>query len=247
MSKTIAVFGAGTGLGASVARRFGHEGYRVALVARRREPLDILAGELADEGIEAAVFTADLSRTAEIPALVAAIRERFGRIDVVEYSPISTALLFTPAAELTTERLRDLVNLYLLTPVGLVQEVLPEMLKRGDGGILIGHGPTAVEPMPYMSGLGPVMAATRNYVYSLHGELADKGVYAGTLVVGAVIARSAGHQAILAGDLEFDLPPGLELPVVDPADLADRYWNLFTKRDRVEEIYPPLPEIAHQA
>jgi short-subunit dehydrogenase len=245
MSKTIAVFGAGTGLGASVARRFGREGYRVALVARRREPLDLLAGQLADEGIEAAVFTADLLRTAEIPALVAAIRQRFGRIDVVEYSPISTAMLFTAAAELTTDRLRDLVNLYLLTPVELVRAVLPEMLERGDGGILIGHGPTAVEPVPYLSGVGPVMAAMRNYVYSLHGELAHKGVYAGTLLVGAAVERSAGHQAMVAGDLELDLPPDIEIPVVDPDDLADRCWDLYTKRDQVEEIYPPLPGAAH--
>jgi NAD(P)-dependent dehydrogenase (short-subunit alcohol dehydrogenase family) len=35
MSKTIAIFGAGTGLGISTARRFGREGYQVALIGRR--------------------------------------------------------------------------------------------------------------------------------------------------------------------------------------------------------------------
>jgi NAD(P)-dependent dehydrogenase (short-subunit alcohol dehydrogenase family) len=42
MSKVIAIFGAGTGLGASVARRFAREGFRVALVARGKERLDAL-------------------------------------------------------------------------------------------------------------------------------------------------------------------------------------------------------------
>ncbi|MFD8282508.1 SDR family NAD(P)-dependent oxidoreductase [Streptomyces solisilvae] len=39
MAKTIAVFGAGSGMGKAVTRRFGQEGYRIALVARRRELL----------------------------------------------------------------------------------------------------------------------------------------------------------------------------------------------------------------
>jgi NAD(P)-dependent dehydrogenase (short-subunit alcohol dehydrogenase family) len=43
MSKSIAVFGAGPGLGQAVARRYAREGYAVTLVARRSEPLDRLA------------------------------------------------------------------------------------------------------------------------------------------------------------------------------------------------------------
>jgi short-subunit dehydrogenase len=237
MDKTIAVFGAGTGLGASVARRFGQEGFRVALVGRRPGPLDALVAVLAAEGIEAAAFPADLTETYAIPALVAAITKRFGRIDVVEYAPISPAA-FTPAMQLTAETLRDLVSLYLLTPVELVQAVLPQMLERGDGGILIGHGLSAVEGMPFMSGVGPAMAAARNYLYSLNGELAGKGVYVGTLAIAAMIKRSESHQALASGELSFDMPGGTSIPTVDPDDLAEQYWNLFSKRDRVEQIYP---------
>jgi short-subunit dehydrogenase len=43
MSKSIAVFGVGSGLGQAVARRYARQGYEVVLVARRREPLDVLA------------------------------------------------------------------------------------------------------------------------------------------------------------------------------------------------------------
>ncbi|WP_449372593.1 SDR family NAD(P)-dependent oxidoreductase [Arthrobacter psychrolactophilus] len=85
MSKVIAIFGASTGLGVSMARRFGQEGFRVALIARRPERLESLVTELAADGIEAVAFPADLKVPRSIPALVAAIRERFGRIDVVEY------------------------------------------------------------------------------------------------------------------------------------------------------------------
>jgi short-subunit dehydrogenase len=237
MDKTIAIFGAGTGLGASVARRFGREGYRAALVGRRSGPLDALVAELAAEGIEAAAFPADLTQTSAVRGLVAAIMKRFGRIDVLEYAPISPTA-FTPAMELTADALKDLVSLYLLTPVELVQAVLPQMLERGDGGILVGHGLSAVEGTPFMSGVGPVMAAARNYLYSLHGELAGKGVYVGTLAIAAMIDRSESHRALADGQLSFDLPGGAAIPTVDPDELAEQYWNLLGKRDRVELVHP---------
>lgn len=236
--KTIVVFGAGTGLGTAVARRFGREGYRVGLVARRKDALDIVARDLAAEGIESAVFTADLSKTNEVPALIAAIRARFERIDVIEYAPIS-GVTFLPAAELDAATLQRFVNLYLLTPVEIIRAVLPEMLTRGDGGILIGHGFSAIDPKPFMSGLGPVMAAARNYIYSLHGEVAAKGVYVGTLAITALITGSAGHGILTSGEIDLGLPPGTKLPVVDPDELAARYWDLLSRRDRVEDIYPP--------
>ncbi|HEX4221390.1 MAG TPA: SDR family NAD(P)-dependent oxidoreductase [Pseudonocardiaceae bacterium] len=235
MPNTIAIFGAGTGLGAATARRFGREGYAVALVARRREPLDALVATLAQEGIEAAAFTADLADSAGIPALIAAITERFGRIDVLEYAPIGASALFQPAAELTEERLRPLVDLYLYTPLAIAKAVLPQMLERGDGAILLGQGLSAVFGTPGLSGLGPVMAATRNWIQSLNGELAERGVYAGMLTVGAWIEGSAGHQAASAAD------PSLGgAATVDPAELAEQYWELVVKRDRVEQIFPPV-------
>ncbi|GAA2627111.1 SDR family NAD(P)-dependent oxidoreductase [Streptomyces axinellae] len=255
-SQVIAVFGAGTGLGASVARRFGREGFRVALVARRKDRLDALVGELAGEGIEAGAFPADLSQPAEVPALIGAIRDRFGRIDVVEYGPISGDQSFTPAAELDAATLQDLVPLLLLTPVEVVRAVLPEWTERGDGAFLLAHGYSAAHPMPHLSGLGPVMSATRNYLYSLHAELAGTGVYAGALTIASLIARSevsAKAQAAMesASAAVPEAVPGAAAPeagpapaglpqfsVVDPDDLAQSYWEMYTERDRVERFHP---------
>ncbi|MFD8377170.1 SDR family NAD(P)-dependent oxidoreductase [Streptomyces sp. NPDC059679] len=247
MSKVIAVFGAGTGLGVSVARRFGREGFRVALVARRKDALDTLVGRLADEGIEAAAFPADLTDTAQVSALIGAIRDRFGRIDVVEYGPIGGDQLFTPAKDLDARTLERLSRLFLLTPVEVVRAVLPEMTERGDGAILLSHGGSAVRPAPCMSGLGPVMAAARNYLYSLSGELADTGVYAATLTVNAVIDGSEladfGRKlyAEAADAADADAPTATEIPSVDPDDLAECYWDMYTHRDRVEEARPATP------
>ncbi|MEU1178676.1 SDR family NAD(P)-dependent oxidoreductase [Streptomyces sp. NPDC005820] len=237
MSKVIAVFGAGTGLGVSVARRFGREGFRVALVARRKERLEALVEKLAAEGIEAAAFSADLSRPTEASALVEAVRGRFGRIDVVEYGPISGDQGFTPAAQVNAATLEGLLPLLLLTPVEVVQAVLPEWTERGDGAFLLTHGYSAAQPFPHLSGVGPVMAAARNYLYSLNAELADKGVYAGTLTIGASITGSEMGEAA-AAQVDAEAADSARFPVVDPDELAAHYWDMYVKRDRVEQFHP---------
>ncbi|RPK31373.1 SDR family NAD(P)-dependent oxidoreductase [Paenibacillus xylanexedens] len=85
--KTIAIVGAGAGLGMSIAKKFGQNGFRVALIARNEEKLNQLVIELEQLGIEAASFQADILNKEQIEMAFAAIKEKYGFIDVLEYSP----------------------------------------------------------------------------------------------------------------------------------------------------------------
>src|ERR1700726_3939685 len=87
MSNSIAVFGAGPGLGQAVARRYAREGYAVTLVGRRPEPLDRLAKDLTSAGATAHVITADLSDTGATPRLAEQIRAKAGHLDALYYAP----------------------------------------------------------------------------------------------------------------------------------------------------------------
>ncbi len=82
--KTIAIVGAGSGLGLSIAKKFGEHGFRIALISRNQEKLDSLVAELNKSGIEAAAFTADITDKAQINSAFDAIREKYGFIDVLE-------------------------------------------------------------------------------------------------------------------------------------------------------------------
>lgn len=235
-TKTIAIFGAGTGLGASLATRFGREGYRVALVARRPAPLDERVAELGRASIEAAAFPADLTNLDGIPALVRSIEARFGSIDVAVYQPVGH-VGFVPAVDLDAAKLQPMATIFTFSPIEVSHAVLPGMLARGDGAIVIVGGLTAVVPMAQLSGVGPMMAAARNYIFSLNAEVAPKGVYAGAVNIGAVIDGSAGFRAMTSGGATLDP----RYPLINPDDVAQELWTLVTKRDRVEAILPPLP------
>lgn len=232
MPKTIAVFGAGPGLGRSVARRFGREGFRVALVARTPERLDALTAELAADGIEAAGFAADLADRAALPGLTETITARFGQIDVLEYAPAGPGWLSRQVHVLDTddEALQFPLDLLLRTPVTLVRQVLPGMIQRGEGAVLLGIAACASVAYPQLGNVAAAAAAVRAYLHNLNAALTGAGVYAGLLQVAGMIAGSDSARYFAE---KYD-PAQLPEPI-DPADLAGAYWELYVKRDRFEE------------
>ena len=234
--KTIALFGAGTGLGASVAARFGREGYKVALIARSAASLDLLKGKLAEQGIEAFSFPADLTDLANIPSLVQAIETQLGSIDVALFSPISTSTYFVPAVDLEASYLQSILPLLTFAPIELARALIPGMRARGKGAFIVADGTSGITPRPKRSGPGPAFAATRNYIMTLHDELQSDGVFAGMLHVGAMIENSAGMAAALTAGMKLNS----SVPVVDPDDLADEVWRLASERNPAETTLPPL-------
>jgi short-subunit dehydrogenase len=235
MSKSIAVFGAGPGLGQAVARHYAREGYAVTLVGRRQEPLDRLAKDLTSAGATAHVITADLSDTGATPRLAERIRAKAGDLDAFYYAPTPEGG-FVSAASLTPQRAQSFMPLIFYTMLALVQEFLPFMLEQGDGAILTAHGGSTTQGLPNMSGPSPAQAALRNYLQALHAEVAGKGVYIGMLFIGAAITNSAFHtemeKAKAAGEQVW------EMPTVDPEHLAGLLWTMHATRAQGEVIYP---------
>lgn len=228
---TIAIFGAGPGLGLAVARRFGREDFTVALAARNQGKLDTMVSSLAGEGIQAAGFTADLTERAGVLRAVDAIEARFGPIDVLEYSPDGDGNLRRQASQIDTAVMEPLLATYVMTPVALVSRVLPGMRERGNGRLLFALGAAAKYPVPQLASAGMALSGLRSYVHDLHTELAPSGVYAGALVIGALIEGTPAHQNASAW--------GSDVPVVAADDLAEREWDMYLNRDRAEEEITP--------
>jgi short-subunit dehydrogenase len=235
MAKSIGIFGAGPGLGQAVALRYAREGFEVVLVARRRQPLDVFARDLASTGARVHVITADLADIDSIPALAEQVRAAINALDTLYYAPTPDEGFF-PATELTPRRAQAFMPLGVYSLLALIQQFLPDMLEARSGAILTAQGASAVRGLPHLSGPGPAQAAQRNYLQSLHAEVAEKGVFVGMLYIGAIIEKSAFHTQIQqtnhdGGGRDWG-------PTVDPAHLADVLWNMHSRRSPAETIYP---------
>ncbi|MCL8011272.1 SDR family oxidoreductase [Streptomyces sp. AS02] len=234
-SKTAVILGAGPGLGMSVAHRFGREGYSIALVSRsdRRHPAYLAS--LAEAGIEAEAYVADVQNRDQLHAVLDLISARFVTIDVAYYGPAPAPDAAMPSiTETDAAGVRAAMDGYLLPAVDMTSKVLPGMVERGAGALLFANGGNAVRPMPTFGPMAPVAAALRTYAVTLNAGLAGSGVYAGTLSIGGLIERSAMHQAVAATS---DFPGNAELLSFDPDEIADCLWGLFFRRDRAEAVF----------
>lgn len=203
------------------------------MVARRQAPLDALAAELTEGGATAHTITADLSSERAIPQLAEQIRAKVGSLDAIYYGPSVRG--YIPVVDLTAEQLRELMPLAVYSLVDLVHEFLADMLERKQGAFLVAAAASALQGMPQLAGTA-VLAAQRNYLQALQAKASEQGVFVGRLYIGAVIENSAFHAqqqtAKAAGQ------PVMDMPVVDPAQLADVLWTMQSAKGEHEILYP---------
>jgi NAD(P)-dependent dehydrogenase (short-subunit alcohol dehydrogenase family) len=237
LSKVIAVLGVGPGLGLSIARRFGREGFTTALVSRSDARHDRYRTELA--GIDAPTYTADVTDDAQLRAVLARITAEAGEIDTVYFGPaaIGSGPGITPLTEAGADALRVPFESMVLPAVKVVEAVLPRMLERGSGSLLFAGGLSGKYPMPMLGSLAPASAALRMYVLTLNAALRETGVYAGTLTIGGLIERGDIHRALTEQD------HGFTVGTLDPDDIADKAWSLYVERDEAEAEFNAMATV----
>ncbi|MEH0420891.1 SDR family oxidoreductase [Streptomyces sp. B21-083] len=81
--RTVVVTGAASGIGEAVAVRLAAEGARVALLARRAERLEAIAGKIRADGGEALAVVADVTDDGSVDAAAARVREAYGTVDMI--------------------------------------------------------------------------------------------------------------------------------------------------------------------
>jgi len=81
--KVAIVTGAGSGIGAAIARTFAREGAKVTITGRRKEPLDAVADEIAAAGGHALAVPGSVTDEADVQRAVQATLATFGRIDAL--------------------------------------------------------------------------------------------------------------------------------------------------------------------
>lgn len=133
--RLVLVTGASAGIGAAFARAYARRGHDLALVARRADRLEALAGELAaSHGIEAFAVPADLSLFEGHAPVLSAIAARGRVVDgLVNNAGFGIAHSFTGVP---WERQRDFLMTMVVNACGLAYGVIPGMVERGHGQII---------------------------------------------------------------------------------------------------------------
>lgn len=148
------VTGASSGIGKATALALAREGAHIALAARREPLLRDVAGEIEALGREALPVPTDVSDRTQVDHLVQATLDRWGRVDIL----IANAGVYVrrPIRDLRVEDLERSMAVNFYGSVYPVLAVLPHMLERGQGHIVLVTSMDAKKGIPPD---GPYVAA----------------------------------------------------------------------------------------
>ena len=212
MNKVIVIIGAGPGISQAVAEKFGKNGFSVALIARKKDKLQKLTQSLIDDDIDAHFFIGNAGDSDSMKDAFEQIWEKFNHIDVIHYN--AAKLKMVNIANETADALTRDFKVNVAGVMTVVNLVLPDMIKKSDGTILLTGGGFALEPNPDYGSLAIGKAGIRSLANSLHVALKPKNIFAGTVTVcGIVSPESEKHT---------------------PKNIAEQFWKLHTERKTFE-------------
>jgi NAD(P)-dependent dehydrogenase (short-subunit alcohol dehydrogenase family) len=170
-SRTALVTGAGRGIGQAVAARLSADGFRVSLTARSGDQLE---GTARLCGGETLVVPADMLDPAAPDAVVSRVEEAWGPVDVLVAN--AGAGESAPIARMTDEMWQRQIDLNLTAPFRCVRRVVPSMVHRRWGRIVVLASVAAKRGEPYIAAYTAAKHGVLGLVRSAAAELAPTGV-----------------------------------------------------------------------
>src|SRR5581483_7160103 len=167
--QVVVVTGADAGVGRAIARRFGEDGARVALISRNRAGLEGAARDVESAGGESLVIPADVADHAAMEAAADAVEESFGEIDVWVNNAMATIFAFFEDIE-PDEFIRSTQVTYLGTVWG-TRSALRRMMPRDRGSVVQVGSAMAYRGIPLQSPYCGAKHAIKGFVESIRTEL----------------------------------------------------------------------------
>lgn len=201
------VTGASSGIGRQYAIHLAKSGYDIIAVARRRALLESLAAELSALGAETKIVVADLTDRAEVQRVIEVSRE-------VDFLVLNAGV--TRAARVGTTNDVEQENLVTLLATGVVQiceAVVPEMMQRQSGDVVIVSSIAAFTPMPRSALYAAAKTYVTSYGRSLNLEVRGSGVRVCVVCPGYV--RTELHEKAGLTHLRQRVPKWLWVDAID--------------------------------
>jgi NADP-dependent 3-hydroxy acid dehydrogenase YdfG len=217
--RRVLVTGASSGIGAATARAIVACGGAVALLARRKDRLDALCGEL---GKSAVAFPCDVTDLDALEAAVDGAADALGALDGVV--AVAGKSMFGSITTGTPEQWRDLINLNLIGPLATVRYAARHFPADGRRDIVIVGSTGAITPIAGVAIYGASKRGLRAACETLRLELAPSGINVGLVMPGMFETEGLTLEGVVIdGDTPaYDLP--MFVPDAGPASpepLAD--------------------------
>lgn len=202
-NKVVLITGASSGIGHALALELGRGGARLGLLARRDEALSALAAEVERAGGKALALKADVRDAEEVRKATARLLEQWGNIDVlVANAGRSTT---TGATALDAAEAGDVITVNVVGVVNSVAAVLPSMLARKEGHLVVISSLAAFRGLPKSAAYSASKAAVSTFFESLRVDLAGSGVDVTVIHPGFIrTPMTAGRKKKLPFLLEVD-------------------------------------------
>lgn len=194
------IFGAGSGISASLARALRAKGYAIALASRSPEKL----GDLAT-ATGARLLKADSTSAGEVEAAFADLDRAFGTLDVVLYN--AAARVRGPVAELDPAEVENVLKTTAFGGFLVARQAAKRMLARGAGTILLTGASASVKGYPLSAPFAMAKFALRGLAQSMARELHPKGVHVAHLVIDGGVRNAARGRVEAGGEPDSLLDP----------------------------------------
>ena len=224
------LIGAGPGVGASVVRRFGREGFRSTLISRS-QTLDRLAPELRRGGLEIEAIGADIEDLDGYRETLEGIFSVPGAPGVVVYN----AALPDPGPILdtTVEPLRTAHDVDVLGAVVTAQVAAPVLRAAGGGTLLVTSGGFADNPVPALASLSMGKAALRSAQTLVAAGVREDGIHAATVTIAGNVKPGTDFDPDTIAEAFLDRPHRLEGRVADRVSVHRRVAAAAPGRGRL--------------
>ena len=234
----VVITGASSGIGAALARELGKNADdSLTLLARRREPMEALAKEVA-----AGVFVRphDLSDESRATEWIAEAEERHGPIDVmINNAGVENTGL---ARDADPDAAIRLLRTNVMSPMLIARALLPKMIERRAGTIVNVASVAAFAPMPLMAWYAASKAALATFSEVLRAEVAPEGVHVLTVYPGPIKTPMAESAYDAYGGRKGVV--GL-VPLGSPETLA-RLVRRAIEREEPRVVYPAFYELGRR-
>src|SRR6266498_2256885 len=212
------VTGASSGIGAAFAERLAQDGYDLIIVARRRERLESLAGQLQqNHHSNVDVIVADLSKSDDLRTVEKRVAEDTALEILVNNAGFGA---YMPFVQLDPDKAEELINVQVLAVARLTRATLPGMIARGRGSIinvssrLAFSGSMGSSQLPKRATYVGANAFINAFSQLVQSELEGTGVQVQALCPGVV--RTEFHKRVGADPNRF--PPEI---VMSPEDVVN--------------------------